>query len=113
MAINLSEIVKKLIADLDLNEYEHAEFARVYSLARKSPECLSERQREVLIGIASGKTAKEMATELNLATATVEVFKYKLYKRLDLHNVAQVTRYAIAHRLIELKIEEEGEALIE
>jgi hypothetical protein len=75
------------------------------------PPCaLSARQLEVLKGIASGKTRKEMAMEMKdakdptkpLSEKTVEYHAAKLMERLGIYSVALLTQYAIATKLIDL-----------
>lgn len=60
---------------------------------------LSPRQRDVLRGIAQGRSNKEMARSLGLSLKTVEYHRAELIQRLDLHDVASLTRYAIANGL--------------
>jgi two-component system response regulator NreC len=63
---------------------------------------LTEREREVLILLAEGHSVKEIATRLDVSTKTVDAHKYNLMSKLDLHNKAQIVKYAIAHKLIRL-----------
>ncbi|MCC6140971.1 MAG: response regulator transcription factor [Nitrospira sp.] len=61
---------------------------------------LTPRQREVLQLVAEGNTVKEIATALDISPKTVEFHKAQLMDQLDLHTTAELTRYALAHRLI-------------
>lgn len=63
------------------------------------PAALSPRQRDILRGIAQGRSNKEMARTLGLSVKTVEYHRAELIQRLDLHDVASLTRYAIEHGL--------------
>jgi two-component system response regulator NreC len=63
---------------------------------------LTEREREILVLLAEGHSVKEIATRLDLSTKTVDAHKYNLMSKLDLHNKAQIVKYAIAHNLIRL-----------
>ena len=56
---------------------------------------LTERQREVLQLLAEGRSAKEVATTLNLSSRTVEFHKYRIMAELGLRTTAELTRYAI------------------
>ena len=49
---------------------------------------LTEREREVLTLIASGKTSREIGDFLGIAFKTVVVHRQHLQKKLDLHRVA-------------------------
>lgn len=62
---------------------------------------LSPRQREVLRGIARGQSNKVLARELGLSVKTVEYHRAELIARLDLHDVASLTRYAVEHGLVD------------
>lgn len=56
---------------------------------------LSPRQREVLLLIAAGSTAKEIAIQLDISTKTVDFHKIEIKKKLGLRTTAELTRYAI------------------
>ena len=63
---------------------------------------LSSREMEVLCFLADGKTNKEIAALLVLSARTVEVYRARLMKKLDLHTLADIIRYAIRHHLVEV-----------
>ena len=56
---------------------------------------LSERETEVLCRIAKGYTNKEIAAHLDLSVKTVETYKTRLLKKLDLRSRAEIVRYAL------------------
>lgn len=56
---------------------------------------LSSREREVLQLIAEGRCTKEIAFSLGLSGKTVETHRQQIMRKLDLHSVAKLTRYAI------------------
>lgn len=56
---------------------------------------LTARERQVLQLIAEGLTSVQIAERLHIAASTVEVHRRNLMRKLDLHNVAELTRYAI------------------
>ncbi|MFO7998992.1 MAG: response regulator transcription factor [Bacteroidales bacterium] len=62
-------------------------------------EALSSREREILVMFAEGLTAREIAEELNISKRTVEVHKARIFKKRQLHNTAQLVRYAVQHNL--------------
>jgi DNA-binding NarL/FixJ family response regulator len=66
------------------------------SNALRAPS-LTPRQQEVLRCIAAGQSNKEIARELAVSVKTVEYHRAELIQRLDLHDVASLTRYAVAH----------------
>lgn len=62
---------------------------------------LSSREAEVLQLIAEGKANKETASELNISIKTVEKHRQHLMEKLDIHDTAGLTRYAIFAGVIE------------
>jgi DNA-binding NarL/FixJ family response regulator len=74
--------------------------ARQANLERKNSE-LSSREREVLQLIAEGKANKQVATELGVTFKTVDKHRQHLMGKLNIHDVAGLTRYAIAEGVIE------------
>ena len=67
-------------------------------------DLLSNREREVLKLLAEGLTVKEVASRLDLSVKTVDVHKYNLMRKIDVHDRAELIRYAIQKRLIEVPI---------
>lgn len=61
---------------------------------------LSRREIQVATMLAEGKTAPDIAAELNIASSTVDVHRRNLMRKLDLHNVVELTRYAIRNGLV-------------
>lgn len=61
---------------------------------------LSRRETQVATLLAEGKTAPEIAGELNISPSTVDVHRRNLMRKLDLHNVVDLTKYAIRRGLI-------------
>lgn len=61
---------------------------------------LTARQREVLQLLAEGKSAKEIATVLDISPRTVETHKYKMMDDLGVRTSAQLVQYAIRHGLV-------------
>ena len=61
---------------------------------------LTPRQREILQLLAEGRSAKEIAAELNISVRTVEFHKYQLMESLNLHNGAELVHFAIKHGIV-------------
>jgi DNA-binding NarL/FixJ family response regulator len=87
---------------------------RVYSLYQESPDrgrlpkknaALSSREVEVLQLIAEGKANKQVAADLGISIKTVEKHRQRLMRKLDLHDTAGLTRYAIAAGIIESRVQ--------
>ena len=68
---------------------------------REAPS-LTRREREVLRLIADGLRSQEVATQLHVSVATVEVHRRNLMRKLELRTVADLTRYAIREGIVAL-----------
>ncbi len=76
----------------------------VNSGGKKEPFAqLTIREREVLVRIAEGKSNKEIADELRIGVRTIETHRERIMRRLNIHSVAGLTKYAIANGLISLE----------
>jgi two-component system NarL family response regulator len=85
-----SEVAKVLIADVS------ASGSDVKRVAQLSP-----RERQVLQLVAEGSTSLKIAKQLQIAETTVDVHRRNIMRKLDLHGVAELTRYAIHIDLIQ------------
>ena len=63
---------------------------------------LTVREREVTKLIAEGKKSREVAVYLSVSLKTVEKHRSNLMRKLDLHSVSAITRYAIENSLVSL-----------
>jgi two-component system NarL family response regulator len=70
--------------------------------AAASRDLLSRRERQVLALIAEGKRSSEIAERLKISIATVEVHRRNIMRKLGLHTVAELTRYAVREGLTSL-----------
>lgn len=61
---------------------------------------LSRRELQVATLLAEGKTAPNIAAELHISPSTVDVHRRNLMRKLQLHNVVELTKYAIRTGLI-------------
>jgi DNA-binding NarL/FixJ family response regulator len=79
-------------------------------LGRENPEdgtddsenILTTREREVIQLLAEGKTSKEVAVALSLSVKTAETHRTNLMRKLDLHSVADLTRYAVRNGIVQV-----------
>jgi len=69
---------------------------------------ISNREREVLIAIAEGLSNKEIACRLNVGVRTVETHRERVMRKLNIHSVAGLTRYAIQKGLVTLPVQPNG-----
>jgi DNA-binding NarL/FixJ family response regulator len=63
---------------------------------------LTSREREIVQLLAEGKTSKEVATSLGVSIRTAEAHRANLLRKLNLDSVAELVRYAIRNKIIEL-----------
>ena len=61
---------------------------------------LSARERQVLLGIAQGKTVGAIAEELQVGYKSVSTYRTRLLKKMAMRTNADITRYVMDHRLI-------------
>jgi len=73
------------------------------------PAQLSNREREVLVAIAEGLSNKEIAGRLNVGVRTVETHRERIMRKLDIHSVAGLTKFAIAKGMVALPKDSEVE----
>ena len=87
------------ISDAVINEF--------VNLAKESESSafslLSSREREVLQLLAEGKSTKEIASQLNVSIKTIETHRKQLMDKLNLHSIAELTKFAIREGLTPLE----------
>ena len=87
-------IAAKLIEDYKRRVHDAEEPAKA--------ELLTAREREVLTLIAEGNTNQKIAEELTVSKKTVESHRANIMRKLDLHDVTELVKYAIRKKLIKL-----------
>jgi DNA-binding NarL/FixJ family response regulator len=70
-------------------------------LQRKKGHQLTSRETELLQLIAEGHANKQIASELKISIKTVEKHRQNLMEKLNIHDIAGLTRFAIASGIIE------------
>lgn len=83
----------------------HAPLHGRADILHKKQALLTRREAEVLQLIAEGKANKETAAELGISIKTVEKHRGHLMDKLDIHDTAGLTRYAIATGIIESSVQ--------
>lgn len=68
----------------------------------KPQKVLSAREKEILCYFAEGLSAKEIGEKLDISKRTVEVHKAKIFKKLEIHNTAELIRYAVKNNLVRI-----------
>jgi DNA-binding NarL/FixJ family response regulator len=62
---------------------------------------LSDREHQVLIMIASGKTVGEIAEELALSVKTISTYRTRILEKMNMRTNAELTHYALKNRLVD------------
>ena len=72
------------------------------SETKVSSAVLTAKEREVLQLIAEGKSTKQIALHLNRSMKTIETHRRQIGKKLNIHSIAELTKYAISEGLTSL-----------
>lgn len=89
-----SKYITPSVADKMAREYE--------PLGTKAPhELLSHREFEILCMIASGRSVKEIASDLNISVNTVHTYRSRVLEKMNARSSNELTQYAIRNNLIE------------
>jgi DNA-binding NarL/FixJ family response regulator len=62
---------------------------------------LSSREREIVQLLAEGKSSKEVAVALNISVKTAETHRANIMRKLEMHSVSELVRYAVRNQMIE------------
>jgi DNA-binding NarL/FixJ family response regulator len=62
---------------------------------------LTSREREILQLLAEGKSSKEVAVSLGISIKTAETHRANIMRKLEIHNVSELVRYAVRNQIIE------------
>ena len=65
-----------------------------------SPDLLTEREREIIQLVAEGNSTKEIAVKLKISAKTVDNHRTNLMRKLNIHDVASLTRHALKGGLV-------------
>jgi DNA-binding NarL/FixJ family response regulator len=87
------------IASIVVKEYRRALSRTEFSL---SPG-LTAREREVVQLVTEGKSSKEIASLLHVSVRTVESHRHQIMDKLDIHTIAELTKYAIRKGITSLE----------
>lgn len=70
------------------------------SVSSESAKPLSEREQQVLLGLAKGYTNKEIGEQIDLSVKTIETYRARIAAKLQLRSRAEIVRYAVAQGLL-------------
>jgi DNA-binding NarL/FixJ family response regulator len=102
------QLVKAIRQVMDGSRYLTPEASEALALriakgagGKSSLDSLSNRELQVLRRLAMGHTNHEIAEAYNISTKTVDTYRSRLLKKLNLRNNAELSRFAIQNKLIE------------
>jgi two-component system, NarL family, invasion response regulator UvrY len=101
------ELLKAIKVILKGEQYITRSIARLLTEGLRSDsnkllhESLSNREFQVLLLIASGKSISDIAVELTLSVKTISVYRSNILNKMNLKNNSEITHYAFKHRLVE------------
>jgi DNA-binding NarL/FixJ family response regulator len=82
-----------------------SDYVKRLSASDDSPfEALKAREREVLQLIAEGKSTKQIALELHVSTKTIEANRRQIMDKLNIHSIAELTKYAVREGLTTIEM---------
>jgi len=64
-------------------------------------ERLTAREREIVQLLAEGRSSKQVATTLGISTKTAETHRANIMRKLEIHSVSDLVRYAVRNQIIE------------
>lgn len=100
----LAEAIRKVSGGGKYIAPEMAErmiFENALPMSPPAHTVLSDRELEILRLLADGKSIKEIAKQLFISNKTVSTHKANLMEKMDIHNVADLVRYAVRHGLVD------------
>jgi regulator of cell morphogenesis and NO signaling len=74
----------------------------VFKGGTQNSESLSEREKDVIIGVVQGMANKEIADHLCISTNTVITHRRNIARKLQIHSPAGLTIYAIVNGLVDI-----------
>ncbi len=87
------------IASIVVDDYVNAVPAEAASIS----SVLTDRERKVTQLLSEGKSTKEIALQLHVSPKTVDANRRQIMNKLNIHNVAKLTKYAVQHGLTSLE----------
>jgi len=88
------------VAEMVLEGYRHPAAAASpgeFKLGNR----LTSRERQIVQLLAEGKSSKEIASALSISIKTADTHRANIMRKLDLHSLADIVRYAIRNKIIE------------
>lgn len=92
----------RITSQIVSNFEQHGKRKKTTTEEGKLFSILTHREREILKHIGEGKSNEEISKELQIALRTVKVHRQNIMKKLDIHNVAELVKFAIKSGIVEI-----------
>jgi len=79
-----------------------ADYINLLNKTESTKEVLSQKELSILKMIAEGFTSKEMASLFNLSTKTIDVYRFRIRKKLNIYSDAELTTFALKEGLLSI-----------
>jgi len=73
----------------------------ISDIAKTVRDRLTPREREIVQLLSEGKSSKEVAAELGISVKTSETHRANIMRKLEIHSVSQLVRYAVRNQIVE------------
>ena len=73
----------------------------ISDIAKTVRDRLTPREREIVQLLSEGKSSKEVAVELGISVKTSETHRANIMRKLEIHSVSQLVRYAVRNQIVE------------
>jgi DNA-binding NarL/FixJ family response regulator len=85
--------------ELILNNFNHK--GGLAGIPETIGDRLTSREREIVQLLSEGKSSKEVASSLNISVKTAETHRANIMRKLEIHSVSELVRYAVRNQIIE------------
>jgi DNA-binding NarL/FixJ family response regulator len=97
-------VVNRIFLSPKINDIVIKDYLRLFPKTEFSVfSILTPRQRQVLQLLSEGKTTRQIASHLQVSVKTVETYRQQIMDKLDIHSIAELTKYAIHEGLTSLE----------
>ncbi len=97
--LNNDIYISKKIAKAIISDYTKSDTS-----PNKQTDVLTPREREIIQNLSEGKTSKEIANMMSVSVNTIDSHRKNIMGKLDLHSIAELTKYAIRHGITSLDV---------
>jgi DNA-binding NarL/FixJ family response regulator len=87
--------------DMVLNGFRRRDSKQAPAIEHEFRGRLTGREREIVQLLAEGKSSKEVAVALGISIKTAETHRANIMRKLELHSVSELVRYAVKNQIIE------------